>query len=133
MTESTQSAQVTRRPRRRRPQAGKRLRERLDDALKHARRELGQPLLELTEHELEAVERACASADRAEELRWLYDEELRGEERRPSILTKLSGEIRLLDRQVVDLLARVKFGVGDAKSERHAYSANQRWHQGGGA
>ncbi|OBG76254.1 MULTISPECIES: hypothetical protein [unclassified Mycobacterium] len=100
--------------------------------MEHAREELREPFLELTERELEAVDRACASADRAEELRWVYDEELVGE-RRPSILTKLSSEIRLCDRQVVDLVSRVQFGVGQAKSARHAYSANQRWHRDGSA
>jgi hypothetical protein len=85
-------------------------------------------LLELTEQELAALERACTSANRAEELRWLYEEELAGE-RRPSILVKISGEIRLCDRQVVDLIGRIKFGVGEAKSARHVYSANQRWHR----
>lgn len=88
--------------------------------------------MELTEQELEAADRACTSADRAEELRWLYDEELVGE-RRPSILTKISGEIRMCDRQVVDLISRISFGVGEAKSARHAYSANQRWHREGSA
>ncbi|WP_145013440.1 hypothetical protein [Mycobacterium marseillense] len=88
--------------------------------------------MELTEPELEAVDRACTSADRAEELCRVYDEELAGE-RRPSILTKLSGEIRLCDRQVVDLISRIQFGVGEAKSARHAYSANQRWHRDGTA
>jgi hypothetical protein len=73
------------------------------DAAEHARRELGQPLLEFTEHELAALERACAAADRGEKLGWLYDEELSGE-RRPSILVKISGEIRLCERQVVDLI-----------------------------
>lgn len=125
-----ESGQVKRRARRRRPQAGRQLRDRLNAALEAAKAELLQPLLEFTEPELEAADRACATADRAEELRWLWDEELAGE-RRPSILTKLSGEIRLADRQVVDLIGRIRFGVGEAKSERHAYSANQRWHRGG--
>lgn len=126
------SEQVKRRRRRRKPKAGQQLRYRLNAALEHAREELREPFLELTERELEAVDRACASADRAEELRWVYDEELVGE-RRPSILTKLSSEIRLCDRQVVDLVSRVQFGVGQAKSARHAYSANQRWHRDGSA
>jgi hypothetical protein len=68
------------------------------DAAEHARRALGQPLLEFTEHELAALEHACAAADRGEKPGWLYDEELSGE-RRPSILVKISGEIRLCERQ----------------------------------
>jgi hypothetical protein len=127
----SESEQVIRRARRRRPRAGKRLRNELNAALEHARRELGQPLLEFSEQEIATLERAAAAADRAEELGWLYDEELAGE-RRPTVLVKLSGEIRLCERQVIDLIGRIHLGVGQAKSARHAYSANQRWQRGGG-
>lgn len=68
--------------------------------------------------------------DRAEELGWLYDEELAGQ-RRPTVLVKLSGEMRLCERQAIDMISRINFGVGHAKSARHVYSATQRWHRSG--
>lgn len=123
-----ESVPASRRRRPRRPRAGKRLRGELNAGLEHARRDQGQPLLEFSEHEVAALERAAAAADRAEELGWLYDEEFAGE-RRPTVLVKLSSELRMCERQVLDLLGRINFGVGAAKSARHVYSANQRWHR----
>jgi hypothetical protein len=35
--------------------------------------------------------------------------------------------LRALDRQVVDLLAKLNPGVGAAKSERHQRAAQYRW------
>jgi hypothetical protein len=124
---------ASRRPRRRRPRAGQQLRAELDRALEHASRELGHgQTLEWSEHELVALERAASAADRAEELGWIYDTELAGE-RRPTVLVKLSGEIRSCERQVIDLVSKVNPAVGPVKSERHQRAARSRWDRRPGA
>ena len=71
--------------------AGQRLREDLDKALAHAGRESGR-VLEFSEPELQLIDWAAEDADRAAELRQLYDAELAGD-RHPTILVKLSAEI----------------------------------------
>ncbi|KRD04952.1 hypothetical protein ASE48_20135 [Mycobacterium sp. Root265] len=68
--------------------------------------------------ELDIIDRAVATADRAEDVRGLYDVERAGEARM-TVLVKLSAEARALDKQVVDLVSRLEFGVGRPKSARH--------------
>ena len=106
--------------------AGRRLRTEMDAALERARVEAAEPNLQWDEREADALERACATADRADVLRGVFDAEQAGE-CRPAVLAKVSAELRALDRQVVDLLARLNPGVGVAKSERHQRAAQYRW------
>jgi hypothetical protein len=90
---------------------------------------MGQPgdqALEWTEQELVALESACSTADRAEVIQAVFDTERAGEAR-ASLLVKLSAEKRSLDRQVVDLLAKVNPGLGGAVSERHQKASRARW------
>lgn len=105
--------------------AGQHLRQTLDQALARASQDIGQPL-EWAEDEVVAIEAAVQAADRAADLRRIYDAERTGEAR-PTVLVKLSAELRQLDRQVVELAARVNPGVGPAKSARHVRAANARW------
>jgi hypothetical protein len=112
---------VARRPR----GAGRQLRFDLDLALTRAGRELGQSL-EWSEQESQVIDRAVAAADRAEVLGRSWKKEIAGEAR-PSVLVKLSAEMRACERAVVDLVARVNPGVRDAKSDRHQRAAQSRW------
>jgi len=79
---------------------------------------------------LATIERAHGIADRAEVLRVRFDAEEAGDAQ-PAVLVKLSAELRLLDRQVVDLVARVNPGIGAAKSARHQRAAHSRWDRRG--
>ncbi|WP_147378884.1 hypothetical protein [Mycobacteroides abscessus] len=106
--------------------AGRRLRSDMDSLLARARSECGQPALQWDEREQDALTRACATADRAEILRELFDTEQSGD-CRATVLAKISAEVRALDRQVQDLLAKLNPGVGPAKSERHQRAAGARW------
>lgn len=106
--------------------AGRRLRTAMDAALQRTRIELGQPTLQFDERELDALNRACDTADRAEVLQQIFNAE-QDDQNRPAVLAKVSAEIRALDRQVVDLVARVNLDVGPAKSERHQRAARHRW------
>lgn len=109
--------------------AGERLRADMDAALQRASDALGQPAdepLEWTEQELVALEAACGAADRAEILDAAFAAEIGGE-KRSSVLVKLSAEVRALDRQVVDLLAKVNPGLGPGLSERHQKASRARW------
>ncbi|MBP1054420.1 hypothetical protein J6397_30185 [Rhodococcus qingshengii] len=83
--------------------------------------------LEWTELELFALDRAASAADRAERVQKLLDTEINGEAR-PAVVVKLSAELRLLERQVVDMVAKLNpSGVGSAKSPRHVHAAKTRW------
>jgi hypothetical protein len=115
------------RPQRRRPRAGKLVRASLDAALERASRELPEgQALEWSEQEALTIDRACAAADRGEQLQRIYDAQLAaGAE--PGVLVKLSAELRLCERAVVDLVARINAGVGPAKSARRVASARARW------
>ena len=95
--------------------AGRRLRQDMDAALKRAGDAVGQSL-EWDETEELMLVRA-AWRHRAEELRTAYDLELAGEARAMA-LTKLSSEIRALDKQTVDLARSVHVGIGASKSAR---------------
>jgi hypothetical protein len=105
--------------------AGRRLRAEMDTALKRAADELGQSL-EWDETEDMMLSRAASAADRAEELRAAYEEELAGQAR-STALTRLSAEIRALDKQAVDLVRSVHVGVGVPKSSQHQRAAQSRW------
>jgi hypothetical protein len=109
--------------------AGGRLRVELDTALARAAKDVGAPL-EWSEQELVVLERACSTADRADVLRASFDAEKEGDAK-PSVLVKLSAELRMLDKQVVDLIARVNPDVGPAKSDRHQRAARSRWDRRG--
>lgn len=112
-----------------RTSAGQRLRDDMDAALLRASKELGQPVeqpLEWTEQELVALDAACAAADRGEALQAVFDAEHVGE-KRPTVLVKLSSELRALDRQAVDLLAKINPGLGAGVSVRHEQAARARW------
>jgi hypothetical protein len=109
--------------------AGGRLRADLDAALFRASRECGQSL-EWSEQELQVIERAAAAADRAAVLTKIWKQELAGDAS-PTVLVKISAELRACERAVIDLVARVNPGIGAAKSERHQRAAQSRWARGG--
>jgi hypothetical protein len=109
--------------RRRRLHAGRELRARLDQALRVASLELGHAV-EWSEREQVIIDRACAAADRGEQLERIYDERLvAGDE--PGVLVELSAEIRACERQVVYLTGKVS--LGPTKSERHVRAVRARW------
>ncbi|MBO0680335.1 hypothetical protein JRC04_22955 [Mycolicibacterium sp. S2-37] len=105
--------------------AGQKLRKEFDDALARASKELGRPLV-WDEHEEQSLDAAANAADRREQLANVYAAELVGE-KRPSILVKLSGEMRLLERAAADFTRRVQIGPGVAKSARHQAAVKVRW------
>ena len=110
--------------RRRRLHAGRELRARLDQALQVTSREMGYAL-EWSEREELIIDRACAAADRGEQLERIYDEHLvAGDE--PGVLVKLSAEIRACERQVVDLTGKVSLGLLH-KRGRHVRAVRARW------
>lgn len=105
--------------------AGQRLRRDLDTALAHAVKEHGP--IEFDEVDGLAIDRAVAAADRAEQLRLMFDEELAGQQR-PSSLTRLSAEARHLDRSALESVRTVAGGLGAApKSDRHQRAVRARW------
>ena len=108
--------------------AGQRIRADVDRALVAAGRDLGKTL-EWSELERDVIDRAASTADRAEVVRAVFDAE-RESDARPTVMVSLSGELRLLDKTVVDLLSRLEFGTGKAKSDRHQRAANYRWNKG---
>ena len=81
---------------------------------------------EFDEYELEALDAACAAADRGEQLQEVYDAELSGEAR-PTTLARLSGEIRHCERQSLQMLERVRLTPEPVKSPRHRRAARARW------
>jgi hypothetical protein len=93
-------------PRRRNPQAGKKLRGELDALLALVSREkyAGEPALVWSEQEVQVIDRAAAAAERAEVLGWLWQQEMGGNTS-AAILVK-----------VVDLVSRVNPDVGEAKA-----------------
>lgn len=110
--------------------SGDRLRADMANLLEAAGRELGQTL-EFDEREADILGRACAAADRADVVQALFDAEQAGDASAP-LLLKMSAELRMLDRQVVDLVARLEPGPGVARSNRHVRAARARW-SGAGA
>ena len=106
----------------RRRTAGQKLREKMTTALEAT----GVPGIEFDEYETEALDRACAAADRAEQLQAVYDAELAGEAR-PTMLSRLSAELRHCERQSVQMLERVRLTEEPPKSARHQRAAQTRW------
>ncbi len=104
---------------------GKRLLRDMDAELKATGEDLGEQL-EWSADERVMLERAAQAADRAEELRAEYNTEREGKAR-STALTRLSAEIRMLDRMTVDLVGRVNVGVGPAKNPAKVRAANARW------
>ncbi len=107
---------------------GDRLRADLEAALAAASAECGKPL-EWSETERDIIARAASTADRAVAVAALFDAE-QGGEQRATVLVKLSAELRALDRQVVDLVARLEFGPGVAKNPQKVRAARARWDRG---
>lgn len=107
---------------RRRQTAGEKLRQKMTAALEAT----GVPGIEFDEYETEALDRAVAAADRAEQLQRVYDAELSGE-CRPTTLARLSAEIRHCERQSVQMLERVRLTEEPPKSARHQRAARARW------
>lgn len=101
--------------------AGVKLRAKLNAALKAA-----GPGMEWTETEAEAIAAAVQAADRAEQLRAVFGDELVGESR-PTTLARLSAEIRLCERQVVEMVSRLELEPVKPKSLRHQRAVNARW------
>ena len=77
---------------------------------------------EFDEYELEALDAACAAADRGEQLQRVYDGELSGQAR-PTTLARLSTEIRHCERQSLQMLERVRLTAEPPKSPRHVRAA----------
>jgi hypothetical protein len=108
------------------PTAGDRLRADLNAALAHASEEAGRAL-EFDEAERHCIDQAVEAADIAEEMHAMYRAELARAEPRPTAVVKYAAEMRLQQKQAVDFVARVKLGLGAAKSPRHVRAAQTRW------
>ena len=80
--------------------------------------------------ERETLSRAAAIADRAEQLQAAYEDVLAGGGGGGgdvSLALKLAAELRLADRAVTELVARLNPGLQPKKSERHQRAAHARW------
>lgn len=86
--------------------AGDRLRDRLNEALKYSAKRAGKSL-EWSHIELVSIDRACDTADRAEQVRERFDKLIDDPEAPPSLILQASAELRLLDRTVVDLVGKI--------------------------
>lgn len=118
--------------RRPRTAAGKRLVDSMHEALARTSAETGQTLV-WSEQEEAALERAGETVDRAEKVRKLLDSALKADEPNPAVVVKLSAELRMLDKQVVDLLGKLNpEGEGPSKSQRHVRAARSRWDRSAG-
>ena len=107
--------------------AGAKLRAELDAALARAAEEVGHAL-EFDEAERHVIDQAAEAADRAEEIRALYRADLAREpEPRPRSVVALAAEARLTEKAAVDFVARVKLGLGAAKSPHRVRAARTRW------
>lgn len=106
--------------------AGQQLRAQYDQALQRASRECGRAL-EWTEAEAVALTHAIECAERADQVRALLDRELARPEPRATNVTKLSAEVRLLNRAQMDYLWRLNTGVGQSKSPQHQAAGRRRW------
>jgi hypothetical protein len=109
--------------------AGVRLRSDLDAALARAAADQGLVALEFSELERGLIASAVDMADWTERLKAMRDAELAGQAR-PTTLVRLSAEVRHCERQMHDLVARIHFGVGAAKSPQHQRAAHARWNRG---
>jgi hypothetical protein len=108
------------------PTVGARLAADLDAALAHASEEVGRQL-EFDEAERHVIDQAVAAADCAEEMHAMYRAELARDEPRPTAVVKYAAEMRLQQKQAVDFVARVKLGLGAARSPQHVRAAQTRW------
>jgi hypothetical protein len=106
--------------------AGSKLRPDLDQALIHASEEAGRAL-EFDEAERHVIDQALETADIAEEMHSMYRAELARDEPRPTAVVKYAAEMRLQQKQAVDFVARVKLGLGAARSPQHVRAAQTRW------
>lgn len=110
---------------------GRRLENALAETLKQAGEATGQQL-SWDESDRQMIARAAWAADEAQRLRETLDTEANGEAR-PGVMTKLSAEIRQLDRLVVEFTKKVETGLATlttGKSARHVHAAKTRWKQG---
>jgi Ni,Fe-hydrogenase III component G len=82
---------------------------------------------EWDESEQAALDAACASATRAEQLKVLFEAELASESPRATSLTRLPSEIRHHERAVVDLVGLLTLGAEPKRSPRHVRAARARW------
>jgi hypothetical protein len=103
--------------------AGQKLRAKMNRAL----RDSGIVGAEFDEYELEALDAACAAADRAEQLQLVYDAALASGDARETTLVRLSAEIRHCDRQSLQMLERVRLTPEPPKSVRHQRAVQRRW------
>ncbi|BBX69721.1 hypothetical protein [Mycolicibacterium psychrotolerans] len=107
------------------PTAGRQLRRDLDAVLAAAVKQRG-PLV-FDEVEEIAIAEAMIAADRAEQLRAAFDDELAGEAR-SSALTRLSAEARQCSVLAVTLARSVtKELLAQPKSEMHQRAVRARW------
>lgn len=97
--------------------AGERLRQRFDATLAYESKRSGRSL-EWSDHELTALEAAAEAADQAEVLRERWGTASADPQTSLNALVKLSSELRALDRQISDLLARVSVEPGPKTTYR---------------
>jgi hypothetical protein len=107
--------------------AGEELRARWHAALAERSKEIGDELVWdlLEEQHLDAAARA---ADRGEVLQAQWDTEL-ASEGRPTVLVKLSAEMRAVSKAMLDHLGRVSLDDEPAKSPQHQAAVNARWNR----
>lgn len=105
--------------------AGELLRSDMDAALACEAKASGKRLkwTESEEHHLAAAARAV---DRIELLQRQLAAETAGENR-PTLVVKISAELRALDKAVGDHLSRVTVGTGRVRSEQHQRAVRARW------
>lgn len=124
MTESENKP--ARRPRRRRPRAGKLLAAQLDAALQREADKVGKVLV-WDEREAFHTSAACQAADHVELLQRRLDDEFAGDGR-PTIIVQLTSEIRLLNKAIGDHLRLLPLAdLVPAKSAQHSNAASARW------
>jgi hypothetical protein len=109
--------------------AGRKLKLSLDNELRKAGRAQNLTLV-WSPAEVAAIGTAVRAADAAEVLQARFDCAAAADPDDAAavqVLVKTSAELRLLHRLCADMVARLQFGPGRAKSERHVRSANTRW------
>jgi len=113
--------------------AGRKLRRDLDAELRKAGTAQGHVLV-WSAREVAAIDAAVQAADHVEVLLARFDIAAAGDPGDMSVaaaLCKLSAEIRQHRRTIADMVARLEFGPGKAKSDRHVRSAQARWNREG--
>lgn len=85
---------------------------------------------EWTECEQATVEIIEATADRVDVVKALFDTETRKPVPAPHRVCELAGEIRKAEAAITKIIATLDPGMTQAKSARHQYAANVRWHGG---